>query len=119
LLAQQGKPGEHYLIGDQNESSNLVLVESLCDLLENIAPEYKPPHLAHYKELITFVPDRPGHDRRYAVDATKIRQTLGWKANKSFERGLQETLQWYLKNSAWWRPLVSGDYKLQRQGIKY
>ncbi len=112
----KGKPGETYNIGGHNEMQNIEVVHTLCDLLENLAGERKPQDIKNYRDLITFVKDRPGHDRRYAIDASKIERDLGWKPKETFETGLRKTVQWYLDNEAWWSRVLSGDYKLERIG---
>ena len=98
-----------------NEKTNLEVVETICDLLEELAP-IKPDGLSNYKDLITFVEDRPGHDKRYAIDATKISQDLNWFPVESFESGLRKTVSWYLENTAWWEKILSDEYKLERIG---
>lgn len=100
-----GEIGQTYNIGGYNEISNLNVVEIICDLLEELAPE-KPVGVNYYRDLITFVKDRPGHDVRYAVDARKIKQELGWVPEETFETGLRKTVQWYLDNSDWWREVL-------------
>ncbi|HAC65687.1 MAG TPA: dTDP-glucose 4,6-dehydratase [Cyanothece sp. UBA12306] len=107
-VIQQGKPGETYNIGGNNEVKNIDLVTLLCDLMDELAPNLpvKPS-----KELITFVKDRPGHDRRYAIDATKIKTELGWTPEETVEGGLRRTIQWYLNNQDWWQPLLSQEYQ--------
>ncbi|SRR6266550_1692361 len=98
-----GQVGETYGIGGNNEEKNLGVVQTVCDLLEELAPERRSRELRHYRDLITFVTDRPGHDARYATDASKIEQALGWRPRETFESGLRKTVQWYLENEAWWR----------------
>jgi dTDP-glucose 4,6-dehydratase len=114
-VVSRGKVGETYNIGGHNEKRNLEVVETLCDLLEDLAPN-KPQGLARYRDLITFVKDRPGHDRRYAIDASKIERELGWAPQETFESGIRKTVQWYLQNSAWWERVLSGEYRLGRLG---
>ena len=116
-VVTRGKVGETYNIGGHNEKRNIDVVHTLCDLLEELAPE-KPAGLAHYRDLITFVKDRPGHDTRYAIDASKIQHDLGWVPEETFETGLRKTVQWYLDNREWWQRVLSGDYKLDRIGSK-
>ena len=109
-VLERGKVGETYNIGGHNEWANLDVVEAVCELLEELAPE-KPAGVAHYRDLITFVKDRPGHDLRYAIDAEKIERELGWKPKETFETGLRKTVQWYLDNNAWVSDVTSGAYR--------
>ena len=113
-VLQKGKAGETYNIGGNNEVKNLELVTLLCELMDELAPDLpvKPA-----SQLITFVKDRAGHDRRYAIDATKIRTELGWTPQETVEQGLRKTIQWYLENSDWWQPLLSEDYKNYYQKV--
>ncbi|MDX1504592.1 MAG: dTDP-glucose 4,6-dehydratase [Spongiibacter sp.] len=116
----EGKVGETYNIGGHNEKKNLDVVQSICALLEELAPN-NPNSLASGREggfasLITFVTDRPGHDARYAIDAGKIQRELGWVPEESFDSGIRKTVQWYLDNEAWWQRVLSGDYQLARLG---
>lgn len=98
LAFHTGKAGETYNIGGRNERNNLQIVATITDLLQQLAPpSTRLKGVAHYKDLITFVTDRPGHDRRYAIDATKIETQLGWKAAENFESGIKKTVEWYLK----------------------
>ncbi len=115
----QGEVGESYNIGGHNERKNLEVVETICDVLEELAPEN-----AHgrklgdgFRSLITFVEDRPGHDRRYAIDASKIQQDLGWVPEETFETGIRKTVQWYLANEQWWQRVLDGSYQGQRLGV--
>lgn len=94
----------------------MEVVTTLCDLMEELAPEVKPPNIHHYRDLITFVEDRPGHDRRYAIDASKIQWELGWTPAETFESGIRKTVQWYLDNREWWQRVLNGDYQLARLG---
>lgn len=102
--------GETYNIGGHNEQKNIDVVKSICSLLEELAPN-KPQGLAHYEDLISYVTDRPGHDLRYAIDASKIKQDLGWVPEESFETGLRKTVQWYLNNQQWVSHIQSGEYQ--------
>ncbi len=111
----EGKIGETYNIGGHNEKSNLEVVETICELLEELAPE-KPAGVKIYRDLISFVKDRPGHDVRYAIDASKIERELGWVPEETFETGLRKTVQWYLNNREWWERVLSGAYRLERLG---
>lgn len=114
-VVTEGKIGETYNIGGHNEKTNLEVVETICDLLEVLALE-KPPGQKNYRDLITFVKDRPGHDARYAIDASKIERELGWIPEETFETGLRKTVQWYLDNRQWWERVLSGAYRLERIG---
>ena len=89
------------------------VVKLICDLLEELAPE-KPAGILEYRDLITFVGDRPGHDIRYAIDASKIQTELGWVPEETFESGLRKTVLWYIENKEWWERILSGDYHLER-----
>ncbi|MCK0898716.1 dTDP-glucose 4,6-dehydratase [Acinetobacter pittii] len=102
--------GETYNIGGHNEQKNIDVVKSICQLLEELAPS-KPEGVDHYVDLITYVTDRPGHDLRYAIDATKIKEDLGWVPEESFETGLGKTVEWYLNNQEWVENVQSGEYK--------
>ncbi|ENV34783.1 dTDP-glucose 4,6-dehydratase [Acinetobacter gerneri] len=109
-VVTEAKVGETYNIGGHNEQKNLDVVKSICQLLEELAPN-KPEGVAHYIDLITYVKDRPGHDLRYAIDASKIKKDLGWVPNESFETGLRKTVEWYLNNQEWVENVQSGEYK--------
>ena len=111
----EGKIGETYNVGGHNEKTNLEVVETICDLLEELAPQ-KPSRVSNYRDLITFVKDRPGHDTRYAIDASKIKHELGWVPEETFESGLRKTVQWYLDNPQWWERVLSGAYRMERIG---
>jgi len=115
LVVTQGVIGETYNIGGHNEMANLDVVNTLCQLLEKMAPN-KPSGIQNYTDLITFVKDRPGHDLRYAIDADKIQQELGWTPVESFETGLKKTVRWYLDNQAWCKRVQDGSYQRQRLG---
>ena len=114
-VVTEGEVGETYNIGGHNEKKNIEVVEAICDLLEELAP-IKPKGVSNYRDLITFVKDRPGHDARYAIDASKIERELGWVPEESFETGLRKTVQWYLENKQWWERVLSGAYRLERIG---
>jgi dTDP-glucose 4,6-dehydratase len=111
-----GKLGETYNIGGHNEKKNIEVVHLICQLLEKLAPK-KPQGVKRYKDLITFVTDRPGHDVRYAIDPSKIKKELGWVPEESFESGMKKTVQWYLENSDWWQQLRDGSDKGERLGL--
>ncbi|MDO5068976.1 MAG: dTDP-glucose 4,6-dehydratase [Neisseria zoodegmatis] len=111
----QGKVGETYNIGGHNEKTNLEVVETICTLLEELMPQ-KPAGVAAYRDLITFVDDRPGHDARYAIDASKISRELGWTPQETFESGIRQTVAWYLNNRSWWQHVFDGSYRLERLG---
>ena len=114
-VVTEGKVGETYNIGGHNEKQNIEVVLAICSLLEELAPN-KPEGVAAYKNLITFVTDRPGHDHRYAIDASKIGRELGWKPQETFETGLRKTVQWYLENSEWCQHVQDGSYQRERLG---
>jgi dTDP-glucose 4,6-dehydratase len=113
----EGRMGETYNIGGHNEMKNIDVVHLICELLEELAPK-KPDGISHYKDLITFVTDRPGHDVRYAIDATKIKNELGWEPLETFETGLTKTVQWYLNNTDWWQRIRDGRYQGERLGLE-
>lgn len=110
-MAEAGVPGQSYAVGANSERTNIDIVRLICGLLEARRPAEKP-----YADLITFVTDRPGHDRRYAIDAGKIKRDLGWSPSRNFEQGLADTVDWYLANKDWWRPLRDGVYAGDRLG---
>ena len=116
-VVSYGKPGETYNIGGHNERRNIEVVETICSLLEELAAEQKPAGLAHYRDLITYVADRPGHDQRYAIDASKIAHELGWVPQETFESGMRKTVAWYLANPAWWQAILDGHYQGERLGL--
>ncbi len=118
-VVTEGAVGETYNIGGHNEKRNIEVVETICDLLEELAPDNpiaKAAGGAGFRSLITFVKDRPGHDVRYAIDASKIERELDWKPEETFESGLRKTVQWYLDNESWWQNVLSGEYRLGRLG---
>ncbi|MBC2661978.1 dTDP-glucose 4,6-dehydratase [Novosphingobium flavum] len=100
LIAERGRPGETYNVGGRNERRNIDVVRRICAVLDRLVPGTTPR-----EELITYVTDRPGHDARYAIDATKLETELGWRAQEDFDSGIEKTVQWYLDNEWWWRPL--------------
>lgn len=112
LILTKGKPGDTYNVGGRNERTNLEVVRAICRILDDIHPGEKP-----HDRLITFVPDRPGHDLRYAIDATKLETELGWKAEESFDSGIRKTVSWYLDNRWWWEPLRKKVYGGERIGL--
>ena len=115
LVLTRGAPGESYAIGGRSERSNLTVVETICDTLDRIRPRADGKS---YREQISFVADRPGHDFRYAIDASKLRRDLGWTPQETFESGIARTIQWYLDNGDWWQPILSGAYAGERLGLK-
>ncbi|AVO53532.1 dTDP-glucose 4,6-dehydratase [Ectopseudomonas mendocina] len=114
-VVSAGQVGETYNIGGHNEQKNLDVVLTICALLEELAPQ-KPAGISRYEDLITYVQDRPGHDLRYAIDASKIERELGWVPQETFETGLRKTVQWYLDNLDWCRRVQDGSYQGQRLG---
>jgi len=114
-VVTEGKVGETYNIGGHNEKQNIEVVHTICELLEELVPN-KPEGITNYNDLITFVKDRPGHDVRYAIDATKMQQELNWVPEETFETGMRKTVEWYLANTNWWQRVLNGDYKLDRIG---
>lgn len=115
-VATEGALGETYNIGGHNERKNIDVVHTLCDLLEELVPN-KPAGVAYYRDLITYVADRPGHDLRYAIDASKIAHDLGWVPQETFESGIRKTVIWYLENETWWRRVQDGSYAGERLGL--
>lgn len=111
----RGVVGQTYNIGGHNERRNLDVVLGICALLEELHPD-KPEGVKAYSDLIEFVSDRPGHDQRYAIDAGKIADELGWVPQETFETGLRKTVQWYLENRGWWQRVLNGAYRLERLG---
>jgi dTDP-glucose 4,6-dehydratase len=113
-VAEKSRAGETYAVGGLNERTNLDVVRAVCALLDELAPD---PVIGPRDQLITFVADRPGHDQRYAIDASKIERDLGWRPRESFESGLRKTVQWYLDNRTWWERVRSGVYRGERLGV--
>jgi dTDP-glucose 4,6-dehydratase len=112
LVLAHGAIGETYNVGGRNERTNLHVVQTICDLLDRLEPT---PHGTR-RDLIGFVEDRPGHDRRYAIDATKLERELGWRALETFETGLEKTVAWYLANRGWWQDILARGYQAERIG---
>lgn len=113
-VLEKGTLGEVYTVGGNNEKANLDIVHSICDLLDEMSPE---PSGKPYKSLITFVNDRPGHDRRYAIDSGKVQRELGWTPKETFATGLRKTIQWYLDHQTWVDRVMSGAYRGERLGL--
>ena len=109
-VVTEAEVGETYNIGGHNEQQNIDVVKAICNLLEELAPN-KPEGIANYHDLITYVKDRPGHDLRYAIDASKIKKDLGWVPVETFESGLRKTVEWYLANQEWVKHVQSGEYQ--------
>ena len=116
-VVTEGVIGETYNIGGHNEKQNIEVVKTICNILEELAPIVNSElNIPSYESLITYVTDRPGHDLRYAIDASKIERDLGWKPEESFETGLRKTVEWYLNNRTWWQAVLDGSYQLERLG---
>ncbi|MDY6929862.1 MAG: dTDP-glucose 4,6-dehydratase [Pseudomonadota bacterium] len=111
-VVTEGKPGETYNIGGHNEKQNIEVVHTICDILQDLRPQERS-----YRDQITFVQDRPGHDRRYAIDAGKIQRELGWAPEETFETGIRKTVQWYLNNLDWCQRVQDGSYQGERLGV--
>jgi dTDP-glucose 4,6-dehydratase len=111
LIVERGRLGETYNVGGRNERRNIDVVRRICDVLDDVAPAERPR-----QDLIEFVTDRPGHDARYAIDASKLENELGWRAEEDFDSGIEKTIRWYLDNQWWWQPLRSG-YGGERLGL--
>ena len=111
-VLSEGTPGETYNIGGHNEVRTLQLVKLICTLLDELKPRAQP-----YADLISFVADRPGHDLRYAIDASKIARELGWTPQETFQTGFRKTVQWYLEHQDWWEGVLESDYRLERLGV--
>lgn len=117
-VAQKGEIAETYNIGGHNEKQNIEVVHTLCDLLDTLRPpqDNAAVSIESYRDLITYVTDRPGHDVRYAIDASKIEKMLGWVPEETFETGMKKTVEWYLENEAWWQAVLDGSYQGERLG---
>ncbi len=115
-VVTEGAVGETYNIGGHNEKQNIEVVKAVCGLLDELRPSAHAG-ITKYEELITFVKDRPGHDVRYAIDASKIQRELGWVPQETFETGLRKTVEWYLANEDWWQSVLDGSYQGQRLGL--
>ncbi|EAX48970.1 dTDP-glucose 4,6-dehydratase [Thermosinus carboxydivorans Nor1] len=113
-VLRYGRPGETYNIGGNNEKANIEVVETICDILDEMQPR---PDGSSYRTQITFVQDRPGHDRRYAIDASKIKRELGWQPQETFATGIRKTVEWYLANRAWCDRVTDGSYRRERLGL--
>ena len=117
-VATEGKIGETYNIGGHNEKQNIEVVDTICEILDELAPiKHSKLNIKNYKDLKVFVKDRPGHDMRYAIDATKIQKELGWTPLETFESGIRKTVQWYLDNQAWCKHVQDGSYQRERLGV--
>jgi dTDP-glucose 4,6-dehydratase len=113
LVLERGRVGQTYNIGGRNERTNLHVVQTICGLLD----QHHPSNLGTRERLIAFVTDRPGHDRRYAIDATKIESELGWRARETFETGIEKTVKWYLDQRSWWQAILDRGYQAKRIGV--
>ena len=113
-VLEHGRVGDIYNVGGRNERTNLHVVKTICDLLDRLRPS---PHGSCHR-LISFVADRPGHDRRYAIDASKLERELGWRALENFESGLEKTVKWYLDQRDWWEAILERGYQAKRIGVE-
>jgi dTDP-glucose 4,6-dehydratase len=111
-VLQRGRIGEKYNVGGRNERTNLDVVKRICTLMDHLRPQTAP-----HANLISYVTDRPGHDKRYAIDATKLETELGWRASETFDSGIERTVRWFLETEGWWRPLRDKIYAGQRLGL--
>jgi len=112
MILQYGRIGQKYNVGGRNEQTNLSVVERICDLMDTLAPAS-----GSHRQLIQYVADRPGHDQRYAIDASRIENELGWRAAETFSTGIEKTVRWYLENTGWWEPLRQRVYDGERLGL--
>jgi dTDP-glucose 4,6-dehydratase len=112
LILEKGSPGETYNVGGRNERRNIDVVQQICKCLDTLHSSAQP-----HDRLISYVTDRPGHDRRYAIDATKIETELGWRAAETFETGIEKTVRWYFERGDWWKPLRDNIYRGERLGL--
>lgn len=116
-VLEKGRSGETYAVGGHNERTNLQVVQTICSTLDELCPDQlKKLGLSHFQDLITYVKDRPGHDKRYAIDPTKLETELGWRPQENFDTGIRKTVQWYLDNEWWWRPIREKKYAGERLG---
>ena len=113
IIFRKGKIGENYNIGGNNVIKNIDIVKTICDMLD----ELKPSGKGSYRDLISYVKDRPGHDRRYAIDSQKIYEELNWKSKESFSTGIKDTIKWYINNESWWRDIQKSNYSQKRLGV--
>ena len=113
-IIENGKIGETYNVGGNNEIMNIDIVKTICNILDEIKPS---THLKSYMELITFVTDRPGHDYRYAIDSSKLKNELNWQPKETFESGIKKTINWYLENQSWWQDIQNKTYQQERLGV--
>lgn len=110
---ETGTPGETYNVGGNAEKKNIEVVTAICSILDRLQPKAD----GKYADQITYVTDRPGHDRRYAIDASKIRSDLDWTPSVTFEQGIEQTVTWYLENQTWWQDILDARYSTQRLGV--
>jgi dTDP-glucose 4,6-dehydratase len=115
-VLETGKVGETYNVGGNNEMTNIDLIKLLCTILDELVPVSSESSIKSYSDLITYVTDRPGHDLRYAIDASKIKNDLGWEPKQDPKSGFKKTVQWYLENETWWSAILDGSYQMERLG---